>query len=124
VNQNTGLTNSAATEHGRTSPKNRVKTLRWLFYISLAQLLAFFVYPAAAMLRSGTPAKLLPYIQILAALTVGLCFALIMLTVSVCCLIVDEKRRTLYLTMSVLMGAWILWAIVSWTYIEHMDYLL
>ena len=113
-----------ASQSNTVSGESRVKTLRWLFYICLVQLMAFFIVPTFSMIRSGTPIELLPYIQILAALTVGLIFALFILVVSVCGVIIDRQRRTLYVATTVLMSAWILWAIISWSYIEYMDYLL
>ncbi len=95
------------------------KTLRWLFYISSFQLLVFFIVPVLIY-----PAEFLPYMEILAALTVGVIFALFFLFVNIYGLLVDGGRKRLYITMAILMGCWIVWAVVSWLYIEYMDYLL
>jgi hypothetical protein len=70
------------------------------------------------------PLRILPYLELLAALTVGVLFALYFLGVNIYGFFVDKQRKRLYLGMIVLMSSWILWAVISWAYIEHMDYLL
>jgi hypothetical protein len=68
--------------------------------------------------------KIIIYLEILAALTVGVLFALFFLGVNIYGLFADKHRKRLYIVMIVLMSAWVLWAVISWTYIEYMDYLL
>jgi hypothetical protein len=60
----------------------------------------------------------------LAVLTVGVLFALFFLGVNIYGFFVDKHRKQLYIIMIVLMSAWVLWAVISWKYIEYMDYLL
>ena len=97
----------------------RIHTFRWLFYLSLFPILILFSVPSLMV-----PLRLLPYLEILAALTVGVLFALYFLGVNICGLFVDKQRQRLYMGLSVLMSAWVLWAAISWAYIEHMGYLL
>lgn len=97
----------------------KVKTFRWLFLISLAQVLAFFIVPVFVL-----SAKYLLYLELLAALTLGLIFGLFFLGVNVYGLFVDRSRRVLYISFITVIGLWIGWAVVSWSYIEYMDYLL
>ncbi|HUU44941.1 MAG TPA: hypothetical protein VM118_04345 [Acidobacteriota bacterium] len=97
----------------------RVKTARWLFYLSLVQVVGFFVVPGFIF-----PVKYLLYLEILAALTLGVFIALFFLAVNAWCLLIDRKRSVLYTTMIAISGGWIAWAIISWLFIEHMDYLL
>ncbi|MFH1373539.1 MAG: hypothetical protein ABII79_07085 [bacterium] len=99
--------------------ENRIKTYRWFFYISLLQLLAFFIVPAFVF-----PIGLVLHIEIISALTLGLVVALFFLLVNVCGLYIDKSRRPLYVTMLIIIGLWFLWAVISWSYIERMDYLL
>jgi len=97
----------------------KVKTFRWLFYLSLFQLIIFFVVPSLMV-----PLRILIHLEILAALTVGVLFALYFLGVNVYGLFVDKRRKKLYIGIILFLTAWIMWAFISWLYIEHMDYLL
>lgn len=106
-------------ESNTTLNDYKVKTFRWLFYLSLFQLFVFFLVPLFMF-----PLEILLYLEILAALTVGLIFALFFLGVNIYGLFVDKRRKKLYIVLIILMTAWILWAFISWLYIEHMDYLL
>ena len=106
-------------EHNKAIPGYKVKTFRWLFYISSLQLLVFFIVPVLIY-----PAELLFHMEILAALTVGVIFGLFFLFVNIYGLFVDRSRKPLYIIMTILMGCWIVWVVISWLYIEHMDYLL
>lgn len=108
-----------ANENNVATIENRTRTFRWLFYMSLAQLLVFFIVPAFIY-----RAELLVYAEILAAMTLGLIFALFFLVVNVYGLFVDKSRRRLYVSIIVLVTAWVAWSIISWSYIEYMDYLL
>jgi O-antigen/teichoic acid export membrane protein len=98
---------------------NKVKAYRWLFYFSLAQTIVFFIVPAFMY-----PPKYLPYLEVMAALTLGPIFGLFFMAINIYGLFVDKQRRWLYIIAIILMSLWILWAGISWAYIEHMDYLL
>jgi len=97
----------------------KVTTFRWLFYISLFQLFVFFLVPSLIV-----PLRVLFYFEILACLTVGVLFALFFLGVNTYGLFVDKRRKKLYIGMITVLTAWIMWAFITWLYIEHMDYLL
>ena len=97
----------------------KIKTFRWLFYFSLLPIFFLFLGPSFMV-----PLKILPYLEILGALTVGVLFASFFLGVNIYGLFADKRRKWLYIIMILLMSAWILWAVISWMYIEHMDYLL
>jgi hypothetical protein len=99
--------------------ENRIKTFRWFFYIGLSEVVLFFAVPSL-----GFPIEYVPYILAIAALTLGLVVAVFFLLVNVCGLFVDRKRSLLYASMIAVMTLWLLWATVSWSYIEHMNYLL
>ena len=106
-------------ESNITLQKQKVKTFRWLFYFSLFQLFVFFLIPSLMV-----PLSYLFYLEILAALTVGVLFALYFLGVNIYGLFVDKRRKKLYILLIIIMTAWIMWAFISWLNIEHMDYLL
>ena len=106
-------------ESNTTLHDYEVKTFRWLFYLSLFQLFVFFLVPSLMV-----PLSYLFYLEILAALTVGVLFALFFLGVNIYGLFVDKRRKKLYIVMIIIMTSWILWSFISWLYIEHMDYLL
>ncbi|MCP4634540.1 MAG: hypothetical protein GY855_16550 [candidate division Zixibacteria bacterium] len=99
--------------------ENKIKTYRWFFYISLIQLLAYFVVPVFLF-----PSSHILHIEIISALTLGLIVGLFFLIVNICGLYIDRIRRRLYILMIILISSWFLWAVISWSYIEHMDYLL
>ena len=101
-----------------TLGENRIKAARWLFYISLFQLLACFAFPAIMF-----PARVLFTIELLNALTVGMLFGLYFLAVNIYGLVVDRNRRSLYLTIIVLLCVWAVWTAITWRYIERMSYL-
>ena len=96
---------------------NKIKTFRWLFYISLLQLLACFIFPAILF-----PVQAL-YIELFIALTVGLLFGLYFLGVNIYGIFIDRKRRTVYIVITIFIGVWTIWTIITWVYIEHMYYL-
>ena len=108
-----------ANENSLVAIENRVKTFRWFFYISSLQVFLFFAIPALIF-----PNKRVLQIEAISALTLGLVVALFFLLVNVCGLLIDKTRRSLYVVMIVLVGLWLLWAVISWSYIEYMDYLL
>ena len=101
------------------APEYKIKTFRWLFYLSCFQIVVFFAVPALIY-----PASIMFDMEIMAALTVGVLFALFSLLVNIYGLFIDKNRKLLYIIMAAVMSGWILWAAISWMYIEHMDYLL
>jgi hypothetical protein len=107
-----------ASRNGLTTTTARARICRWVFYFSLAQVLLFFAVPALQF-----PARYLFHIEALAALTLGLIPALYLFLASLCGLFMDRAARALYLSALVVTGLWFVWAGVSWTYIEYMDYL-
>ena len=104
--------------NGMVINENKIKTFRWLFYISLFQLAACFVFPAILF-----PAKVLLSIELLIALTVGLLFGLYFLGVNIYGFFIDRRRRPVYLGIIIFIGVWAIWTIITWLYIEHMHYL-
>jgi len=98
--------------------ENKIKTFRWLFYISLLQLLACFIFPVILF-----PIQVLLYIEIFIALTAGLLIGLYFLGVNICGIFVDKRRRSIYIVMSLFISMWTIWTIITWLYIEHMYYL-
>jgi hypothetical protein len=101
-----------------TPSKYRIKACRWLFYISLFQLLACFAFPAIMF-----PASILLPIGLLNALTVGMLFGLYFLAVNIYGLFADKRRRPVYVAIIVFICMWVLWTIVTWRFIERMRYL-
>jgi hypothetical protein len=97
---------------------NKIKTFRWLFYISLFQLLACLTFPIILF-----PIRVLLSIEILNALTVGLLFGLYFLGVNIYGMFIDERRRPIYIAVIMFISAWTIWTIITWLYIEHMYYL-
>jgi hypothetical protein len=89
--------------------------------MSLLPIIFLFIVPIIVF---PIPMKIILSLEILAALTVGVLFALFFLGVNIYGLFADKYRKQLYIIMIVLMSAWVVWAIISWTYIEYMDYLL
>jgi hypothetical protein len=105
-------------ENDLVTNETRTKTFRWLFYMSLFQLLACLIFPAIMF-----PKQILFYIGMLNALTVGLLFGLYFLGVNIYGVFVDRTRRPIHIVMIILVSIWTVWAIVTWLYIEHMHYL-
>lgn len=99
----------------------KVKTFRWLFYMSTVPIVCLFVFPIIVF---PIPFRIIFSLEILAALTVGVLFSLFFLAVNVYGLFIDKRRKILYVAMIIFMSAWILWALISWKYIQYMDYLL
>ena len=98
--------------------ENRIKTFRWLFFLSVFQLLVCLTIPVLIF-----PKQVLFAIESFVALTVGLLFALYLLGVSIYGFFVDRSRRPVYVGVIIFMSAWTLWTIITWRYIEHMGYL-
>ena len=99
--------------------EKRIKTFRWFFYISLLQLIAYFVVPLFIF-----PPPYLLHIETISALTLGLVVGLFFLLVNISGLYIDKRRRSLYMVMIILIATWFLWAVVTLSYIEYMDYIL
>ena len=107
-----------ANEKNVVTNEAQVKTFRWLFYISLFQLLACLIFPVIVF-----PSQILFNIEILNVLTVGLLFGLYFLGVNVYGMFVDKRRRPIYVAIMVFIGMWAIWTVITWLYIEHMHYL-
>ena len=105
-------------ENSKEISQNKIKTFRWLFYISLFQLLVCFAVPIILM-----PIHSLLIIEILIALTIGLLFGLYFMGVCIYGIFVDKSRRRLYIAIVSFVGVWTIWSIITWSYIEHMSYL-
>lgn len=99
--------------------ENRLRIFRWFFYISVLQLLAFFVGPVVIF-----PGRLLLHVELISAITLGLIVGLFLLLVNVCGYVLDRARRLLHVVMMIFVGLWFTWAAITWLYIEHMDYIL
>lgn len=103
-----------------SSPReNRIKIFRWFFYISLTQLLLYYIVPAIIF-----PAVVVKDIEIISALTLGIVVGMFFLLVNMIGLFVDKARRVMYIIMASIIIIYFSWALISWAYIEHMDYLL
>jgi len=98
--------------------ENKIKTFRWLFYISLFQLLVCLTIPIVLM-----PIHALLVVEILIALTIGLLFGLYLMGVCIYGIFVDKSRFCLYAVIVFFVGVWTIWSIITWLYIEHMSYL-
>ena len=96
----------------------KIKTFRWLFYISLFQLLVCLAIPAILI-----PIYVLLYIEILIALTIGLLFGLYLMGVCIYGIFADKSRRRLYIAIVSFVSVWTIWSVITWLYIEHMRYL-
>ena len=99
----------------------KTRTYRWLFYMSVFSIVFFLIFP---ILVFPIPFNIIIYLEIVAALTVGVLFALYFLGVNIYGIFADKHRKRLYVVLIILMSAWIIWAIISWKYIQYMDYLL
>ena len=80
-------------------------------------------------LKIAIPVVIFPFefivdLELLAAMTVGIIFVLFFLAINIYGLFVDKDRLSLYISIIVFLSMWIAWAVISWSYIEYMDYLL
>ncbi len=96
----------------------RIKAARWLFYGSTFQITMFLLIP---LIDIHNPARWT--MGLLAMLTVGILFAAQYLGVNIYCFIRDKQRSVLYIILAVVMFAWLLWATITWKFIQHMTYL-
>jgi len=99
--------------------ENRIKTCRWLFYGSAFQVLVFFAVPIIIY-----PADMIISMASLLCLTIGVLFATFFLGVNIYCVLTDVRRRILYIIFIVFTSLWLIWAFITWSYIEYMDYIL
>ncbi len=103
----------------RAIADNKTKTFRWYFYIALTQFLMYFIVPIIIF-----PGKVIKDIEIISSLTLGTLVGLFFGLVNLLGLFYDRQRRVLYITLVFLIASYLVWAIVSWSFIERMDYLL
>ena len=103
----------------RTKANNRTKTFRWFFYIAMVQFIMYFIVPLMIF-----PSKVIKDIEIVSALTLGLLVVIFFGLVNIIGLVLDKSRRVVYYSMLIIIVAYLIWAIISWSYIEHMDYIL
>ena len=99
--------------------QHKIRVFRWYFYIALGQFLLYFIVPAILF-----PSRFIKNIEIISALTLGLLVGAFFLLVNVLGMFLDRTRRILHISMLSLIAVYFLWAVVSWAFIEHMDYLL
>ncbi|UCE24664.1 MAG: hypothetical protein JSU74_01020 [Candidatus Zixiibacteriota bacterium] len=99
--------------------ENRIRIFRWFFYIGLTQQLMYYIVPAFVF-----PKRLLIDIEIVSALTLGLLVSVFFMLVNIAGLFLDKSRRVLYGLILAVLTTYLIWVIVSWAYIERMDYLL
>ena len=99
--------------------EKRVKVFRWYFYIALTQFLMYFIVPLILF-----PNSVIKDIEVVSALTLGLLVGFFFFLVNILGLFLDRARRVLYGFVLSVITAYFIWAIVSWAYIEKMDYLL
>jgi hypothetical protein len=98
---------------------NRIRIFRWFFYIGLTQQLMYYIVPAIIF-----PKQVLIDIEIISALSLGILVGVFFMLVNIVGLFLDKSRRMLYGVMLSLLAIYFVWAFVSWSFIERMDYLL
>ena len=103
----------------RTIPDKKIKNFRLYYYIALIQILMYFIVPVFLL-----PGQVIKDIEIVSALTFGLVVALFFGLVNILGLFFDKSRRIIYGTMLFIITLYFIWAILSWSFIERMDYLL
>jgi hypothetical protein len=107
-----------ANDNNMVTKENRIKTFRWLFYMSSFQLLVCFIIPVILF-----PIQVLLPIELFIALTVGLLFGLYSLGVNIYGIFIDKRWRTLYVVVTAIISLWIIWAVFTWVFIDRMHYL-
>jgi drug/metabolite transporter (DMT)-like permease len=105
--------------HKLDTSESRVKIYRWYYYLALTQFLLYFMVPMLIF-----PGRVIKDIEVISALTLGLLLGLFFLLVSVLGLFLDRKRRARYIASASVIAVYFLCAFVSWSYIEHLDFLL
>ena len=99
--------------------ENKIRIFRWFFYIGLTQQLMYYIVPALVF-----PKQVLIDIEIISALSLGLLVSVFFMLVNIAGLFLDKSRWVLYSLILAVLTTYLIWAIVSWAYIERMDYLL
>lgn len=99
--------------------KKWIKIFRWYFYIASLQLLLYFVVPAVIF-----PGKVVIDIETISALTLGIFVCAFFLMVNIVGFFLDKSRRILYGFLLSILTVYFIWVIVTWSFIERMDYLL
>ena len=85
----------------------------------MVQFIMYFIVPLMIF-----PSKVIKDIEIVSALTLGLLVVIFFGLVNIIGLVLDKSRRVVYYSMLIIIVAYLIWAIISWSYIEHMDYIL
>jgi hypothetical protein len=70
------------------------------------------------------PGAVVKDIEVISALTLGLPMGLFLLLVSSVGLFLDRRRRALYIASASVVAIYFLAAVISWSYIEHLVFLL
>jgi len=101
-------------------PKEKwIRIFRWHFYIASLQLSLYFIVPALIF-----PGRLVMDIEVISALSLGIIVCVFFLLVNILGWFLDRGRRVLYASLISLMALYFIWVIISWSFIERMDYLL
>lgn len=99
--------------------ESRIKIYRWYYYFAVTQFLLYFIVPVLIF-----PGAVVKNIEVISALTLGLPVGLFLLLVSVAGLFLDRKRRGLYIATASVVAIYFSAAIISWSHIERLDFLL
>jgi len=105
--------------HRLVRTESRVKIYRWYYYLALTQFLLYFIVPMLIF-----PGRVIKDVEIISALTLGLLVGLFFLLVNLLGLFLDRERRVLYIASVSVIAVYFSGAFVSWSYIEHLDFLL
>jgi hypothetical protein len=105
-------------ENGIETKDYKIRTFRWLFYMSLFQLLVCLAIPIIVI-----PIHALLYVEILIALTIGLLFGLYFMGVCIYGIFVDKSRFRLYIAVVSFVTVWTIWSVITWLFIDQMRYL-
>ena len=98
---------------------NQIKVYRWYYLFALAQLILYFVVPMIIF-----PGQVIKDIQVISSLTLGPLVGLFFGLVSLTGLFLDRTRRPLYLVSLAVIVLYLAGVILSWAYIEQLDFLL
>ena len=105
---------------GISSAKEKwIRIFRWYFYIAAIQLSLYFIVPVLIF-----PGRLAMDIEVISALSLGVIVCVFFLLVNILGWFLDRGRRILYGSLISLMVVYFIWVIISWSFIERMDYLL
>jgi hypothetical protein len=95
------------------------KTYRWYFYIASVQFLMYFIVPLTIF-----PGEVIKDIEIISALTLGTIVGVFFGLVNIVGFILDKPRRVMHTILLFVIAAYLAWVVVSWAFIERMDFLL